>query len=70
MRSIGQGISPQAALWEAMREAARLAEATDSARRELDAEEAESLATRHAEARRARRRASQAATATLARAAR
>jgi hypothetical protein len=57
MRSFGQGISPQAALWVSMHEAARAAEALERARRVLDDREVEALATRHAEARRARRQA-------------
>jgi hypothetical protein len=55
MRSFGQGISPQAALWESLHEAAIASAARERARRDLDDQEVEALATRHAEARRARR---------------
>jgi hypothetical protein len=55
MRSFSQTISPQAVLWESMREAAREAEALERARRALDDQEVEALATRHADERRAQR---------------
>jgi hypothetical protein len=61
MRSFGQGISPQAALWESNREAALATEALERVRRALDDQEVEALATRRAEARRARMQASEAA---------
>jgi hypothetical protein len=55
MRSIGQGMSPQAAHWESNREAELANEALTRIRQELDGQEAEALATRRAEARRAQR---------------
>jgi hypothetical protein len=60
MRSFGQGISPQAALWESTHEAALASEALERIRRALDDQEVEALATRRAEARRARRQLSEA----------
>jgi hypothetical protein len=61
MHSFGQAFSPRAVVWVSMREAERATEVLDRTRRALDDDEVEALATRRAEARRARRQASEAA---------
>lgn len=60
MNSYAQVLSPRAALWVAMCEAEHATGVADRTRHALDAEEAEALATRRAEARRAHRLASEA----------
>ena len=65
MNSYAQVLSPRAARWVAMHEVEQATEALDRERHALDASEAEALATRHAEARRAQRQAKDAASRTL-----